>query len=444
MKSLAQLRQDASAIFSAGVKAADPLELIGRHVRLLDEGVLCAGAQRYELSGYDAIHVIGAGKASARMALAVEQLLGDRIRGGVVNVKYGHSLPLERIKINEAGHPIPDEAGIRGTAEIVNLLERARETELIISVLSGGASALLTAPAEGLTLEDKQRTTEKLLRCGAGIEEINTVRKHLSKVKGGRLARLAYPATLISLILSDVVGDPLDAIGSGPTAPDTKTFADCWEIIERYRVRGEIPPAALALLTRGASGEIDETPKAGDSVFRHVQNVIIGNNSLALAAAKQAAEALGYHSIILADSLDGQAIEAARVHAALAREILGQVAPIARPACVVSGGETTVTVRGTGLGGRNQEFGLAAAIEIDGHDEIVILSGGTDGTDGPTEAAGAIVDGSTIRRSKNKRLDAQQFLISNDSYHFLQSVGDLLVTGPTFTNVMDLRLILVG
>lgn len=444
MKSLAQLRQDAYAIFSAGVKAADPLDLIKRHVRLLDEGALRVGSQRYELCRYDAIYAMGAGKASARMALAVEQLLGDRIRDGVVNVKYGHSLPLERIKIHEAGHPIPDEAGIRGTLEIVNLFERAGKKDLIIFVLSGGGSALLSAPADGLTLEDKQRTTEKLLRCGAAIEEINAVRKHLSKVKGGRLARLARPATLISLILSDVAGDRLDAIGSGPTAPDTSTFADCWRVIERYRIAREIPPAARALLAQGANGQIDETPKAGDGVFQHVQNVIIGNNSLTLAAAKQTAEALGYHSMIFADSFGGQAGEAARAHAVLATEILGHRAPVPRPACVISGGETTVTVRGAGLGGRNQEFGLAAAIEIDGHDEIVVLSGGTDGTDGPTDAAGAVVDGSTIQRSRDKGLDAQQFLINNDSYHFLRSVGDLLVTGPTLTNVMDLRLILVA
>jgi hydroxypyruvate reductase len=441
---LAQLRQDAAAIFSAAVKAADPLKLIQRHVRLSDTGVLWAGAQRYELSRYDAIHVIGAGKASARMALAMEQLLGDRICDGVVNVKYGHSLPLERIKIHEAGHPIPDEAGIRGTAEVVHLSARTGERELIIFLLSGGASALLTCPAEGLTLEDKQRTTEKLLRSGAGIEEINAVRKHLSKVKGGRLARLSYPAALVSLILSDVVGDPLDAIGSGPTAPDTKTFADCWGVIERYRVREEIPPAALALLKRGVSGEIDETPKAGDPAFEHVQNFIIGNNSLALASARETAEALGYHTILLADSLAGEAIEAGRAHAQFAKNILSQAGAIPRPACVISGGETTVKVRGTGLGGRNQEFALAAAIEIHGYDEIVILSGGTDGTDGPTDAAGAVVDGSTVRRARTMGLDAQQFLTNNDSYHFLQPVGDLLITGPTFTNVMDLRLILVA
>jgi hydroxypyruvate reductase len=241
-----------------------------------------------------------------------------------------------------------------------------------------------------------------------------------------------------------VVGDPLDAIGSGPTAPDTKTFNDCLEVIERYRIAGEIPPAALALLTQGARGEIEETPRAGDVVFQNVQNVIVGNNGSALAAAQRTAEALGYHSIVFGDSLGGEAIEAARAHAALAGEILGHGAPIPRPACVITGGETTVKVRGTGLGGRNQEFGLAAAIEIDGHDEVVILSAGTDGTDGPTDAAGAVVDGSTIRRSRAKGLDAQHLLFNNDSYHFLQSVGDLLVTGPTFTNVMDLRLILVG
>jgi hydroxypyruvate reductase len=302
----------------------------------------------------------------------------------------------------------------------------------------------MSCPVENLSLQDKQAMTRLLLDCGAKIHEVNAVRKHLSQVKGGRLAKLAYPATIVSLILSDVVGDPIDSIASGPTAPDGSTFLDCWRIVQRYGLAERIPRSVRDFLQRGLQGIANETPKPGDPLFEKVQNVIIGNNRTALLAAKERAEGLGFNTLILSGFIEGEAREAGGFHAAIAKEILTTGNPVRRPACVISGGETTVTIRGDGHGGRNQEFALAAAINIEGMDGAVMLSAGTDGTDGPTDAAGAIVDGNTVQRAKTQGLDAGDYLQRNDSYHFLEATDDLLITGPTFTNVMDLRLVLVS
>jgi hydroxypyruvate reductase len=362
----------------------------------------------------------------------------------VVNVKYGHIFPLNKIKVNEAGHPVPDEAGFHGTEEIIQLLKKTEKNDLVLFLISGGGSALLPYPAEGLTLEEKQEVTKYLLEVGACIHEINAVRKHLSRVKGGRLAKLAHPSTLISLMLSDVIGDDLDTIASGPTVPDDSTFDDCLKVLEKYQMREKIPASVVELLEKGARGEVEETPKAGDPAFQRTQNMIIASNILAVQAAQRKAEELGYNTMILSTFVEGETKEAARVHAAVAKEILHTGNPVPRPACIISGGETTVTIRGKGLGGRNQEFVLAAVIDIDGLENVVILSAGTDGTDGPTDAAGAIADGSTVSRAKKKGMDAEYFLRENDSYHFFKPLGDLIITGPTHTNVMDLRLVMVG
>jgi hydroxypyruvate reductase len=438
-----ELRDDAWAIFQAGLKAVDPVEAVKRHVQVIAEA-LRVGEQRYDLPQLQRIFIIGMGKAGASMALAIEGLLGDRITEGIVNVKYGHVAPLSRITINEAGHPVPDEVGLRGTQQIIQLLEQTTETDLVICLISGGGSALLPSPAEGLSLEDKQRMTKLLLECGATIHEINAIRKHISQVKGGRLARLAYPSTLISLVLSDVIGDKLDAIASGPTVPDSTTFEDCLRVLDKYQLRTRTPKGVLDILERGAQGLIPDTPKAHDPAFQQTQNLIIGSNLLALHAAKKKAEQLGYQTLVLSSSIEGETREVAKVHAAIAKEILNSGLPIGQPACVISGGETTVTIKGTGLGGRNQEFVLSAAIEIAGLDGVVVLSAGTDGTDGPTEAAGAIADGATVQRARELGMDPPSYLQNNDSYHFFQPLGDLLITGPTNTNVMDLRLVLVA
>ena len=442
MFSLPQLRGDARGIFDAGLTAANPYDAVNRQVIRKGDTLTVAG-EPYDLSSYRNVYVVGAGKAAAKMASAVEELLRDHISSGIVIVKYGHKLPLSLVEIIDAGHPLPDEAGVAGTTRIIDLLRRATEGDLVVLLLSGGGSALLPCPVDEITLEDKIRTTQTLLDCGATIHEVNTVRKHISKIKGGRLARLAYPATLVSLILSDVVGDSLDVIASGPTVPDSSSFADCLRVIARYKLEEKIPPRVRAFLEAGARGEAEETPKAGDPIFQNVRNVIVGNNRTALEAARLRAEELGYNTLALSSYIEGEAKVVAAAHAAVAREIVATGTPIRRPACVLSGGETTVTVRGKGLGGRNQEFALAAAAAIDGAEGVVILSGGTDGTDGPTDAAGGVVDGTTLQRGRDKGLDAADFLRRNDSHTFLRAVGDLLVTGPTFTNVMDLRLVLI-
>ncbi len=442
MRSLKQQRRDAQAIFAAGLAAADPARLIQRCLQV-DGQVLRAGERLYDLTKHSDLYIVGAGKATARMALAVEALLGERIAGGIIIVKRGHRIPLRKVEVIEAGHPIPDQTGVNATESIIGLLRQTQKTDLILCLISGGASALLSSPIEGLSLQDKQQTTQALLECGARIQEVNAIRKHISRVKGGRLAGLVHPSTVLSLILSDVIDDSMDNIGSGPTAPDSSTFADCLSIIERYGVGEMIPVAVRSILKKGAAGEIVDTPKAGDPIFQKVQNLVIGNNRLALVAAKGKAEALGYHTLVLSSSIEGEAREVAIDHMIRARNVLSRSNPIRPPACIISGGETTVAIRGDGLGGRNQEFALAAAIEIDGLGGVVAFSGGTDGTDGPTDAAGGIVDGTTVQRGRDKGLDARSYLERNDSYPFLKTVGDLLITGPTLTNVMDLRVVLI-
>jgi hydroxypyruvate reductase len=438
-----KLRRDALGIFNAALKAADPAEAVLRHLRV-DKDVLIAGRTRYPLSGIQNIYVVGAGKASAAMAKAVERLLGRRITSGAVSVKYGHVAPVKRIRLLECGHPLPDQAGVDAAREIGGIVAGATPEDLVICVISGGASALLPFPAQPLTLEMKQATTKLLLNSGANIVEMNTVRKHLSSIKGGWLAALAHPARVLSLILSDVIGNSLDVIGSGITAPDSSTYADAVDILKRFDLLSRVPVPVRERLEQGVRGEVPETPKADHPAFTRTQNLIVGSNDLALNAARDRAKALGYNSIVLSSFIEGETRDVARVHTAIAKEIRANRRPLRAPACVISGGETTVAIRGNGKGGRNQEFVLAAALDIDGVEEVVVLSGGTDGTDGPTDAAGAIADGLTLSRAREQRLNAREYLTNNDSYSFFDPLGDLIKTGPTGTNVMDVRLVLVA
>jgi hydroxypyruvate reductase len=442
-KHISELRDDALSIFHTGLKAVDPKTAVRRTVSL-EGDALRIGSQCYALSDFDNIHAVGAGKASAAMVQALEDLLRDRLTDGIVNVKVGHGAAVNKVRIVEAAHPVPDDAGLQGTREIIQLLEKTSDRDLVICMLSGGGSALLPCPAPGITLADKQGVTQLLLECGANIHEINAIRKHISAVKGGRLAQLAYPSKLVSLILSDVIGDDLDSIASGPTVPDRSTFRDCMEILQKYTLMEDIPEAVRRTLEDGIEGRIAETPKAGDAVFTSTQNEIIGSNILAVRAAARKARELGYNPLTLSTMIEGETKEVAKVHSAIAKEVLKTGNPVARPACIISGGETTVTIKGNGLGGRNQEFALAAALEIAELDGVAILSGGTDGTDGPTDAAGAVVDGETVRRAEQLGISATEFLNRNDSYRFFERLGDLIITGPTLTNVMDLRLILVA
>lgn len=437
------LKRAARVIFRAALEAADPVEAVRRHVHLSGE-TLVAGGHRYPLRTVDRIWVVGAGKASAAMARAVEGLLARRIAGGLVNVKYGDTVRLRRIERNECGHPVPDEAGVRGAKRIAAIAQGAGQRDLLVCLISGGASALMPRPAAPLTLAEKQAVTKLLLACGADIQEINAVRKHISAIKGGQLARLASGAAVLSLLLSDVIGDGLDTIGSGPTAPDASTFADARAVLEKYALYAQAPAAVRQRIEAGMRGEVAETPKANDPAFRRVRNLVVGSNRLAVDAAAAKARELGFRPLVLSTTVEGETREVARVHAAVAREIVASGRPVRPPACVISGGETTVTLRGAGLGGRNQEFALAAAIDLAGCERVVVLSGGTDGTDGPTDAAGAVADGRTLARAARRGLDARRFLAENDSYHFFEPLGDLLKTGPTGTNVMDVRLLLVG
>ncbi len=422
------LRRHALAIFRAALRAADPAAAVERYLRARD------------LSRFRAIWVLGAGKAGASMGLAAERALGRRISGGLINVKDGHTARLRRIELNECGHPVPDARGAAGAQRMAELAAAADRDDLVLCLISGGASALSPLPAEGITLEEKQAVTRLLLACGADIHEINAVRKHISGIKGGQLARLAAPATVWALLLSDVIGDDLDVIGSGPAAPDASTFARALAILDKYGIGGSVPESVRGRLARGAAGEIAETPKPGDPLFRRVRNVVVGSNRLALDAAAREARRLGYRTLVLASGIQGETREIARMHAAIAREMAESARPLRPPACAITGGETTVTLRGQGLGGRNQEFALAAAIDIAGLKKTVIFSAGTDGTDGPTDAAGAVADGGTLARKP----EARAFLDANDSYHYFEALGDLVKTGPTNTNVMDVRLILVG
>ncbi|MFQ5988432.1 MAG: glycerate kinase [Candidatus Methylomirabilales bacterium] len=441
-KGNAQLRKAAGEIFHAALEAANPRTAIHRHLRR-DGERLQADGEVYELTGRR-IYVVGAGKASGLMAAAVEEMLGDRISAGVVVVKDGHSVPLRCVRIQEASHPVPDARGVEATAGILTLLDQADPEDLVIVLISGGGSALLPAPVGGTVLADKQAVTQELIRCGATIEEINTVRKHCSRVKGGQLARAVHPASCLTLVLSDVIGDRLDVIASGPTAPDPTTYQDALDILRRHGLQERVPASIRQYLQRGGRGELPETPKPGDACFEKTRHLIVGNNFQALLAARDRAAALGFHTLLLTAALQGESREVGRALGGLLLEMRGSGQPVPPPICLLLGGETTVTVRGHGKGGRNQELTLAVATAIAGEQDLVVFSAGTDGSDGPTDAAGAVADGETTTRAKKAGLDPLRALEENDSYHFFQGLGDLIKTGPTLTNVMDVTLLLAG
>jgi hydroxypyruvate reductase len=445
MKSLdtENMRRHAESIFLAGVRAVEPQTAIEKHCRI-DDNMMHVGGRAYDLDRYSHIYVIGCGKAAASMAAVMENMLDDRITAGIVIVKYQHTADLNRVQVVEAGHPIPDDNGCKGAESIVNLSRSADKQDLVICLISGGGSALLPLPAANLTLADKQETIKALLQCGATIHEINAIRKHTSAIKGGLLAREVFPAELLTLILSDVVGDDLDAIASGPCVPDASTYRDCLNIVAKYGIETVLPSRLRKHLQQGADGLIPETPDPGDKIFERTFPLIVGSNSEALEAAYISAVQMGYNSLILSSMIEGDTGQVAGTHGAIAREIVNTGHPTPMPACILSGGETTVVLKGDGLGGRNQQFALAAAIDIAGHEPIVVLSGGTDGTDGPTDAAGAFADGSTRHRAIQLGMDPLKYLADNDAYHFFERLDDLLITGPTGTNVMDLRVMLIG
>jgi glycerate 2-kinase len=442
MKEQKGLFKDAEEIFRTALAAVDPERLVRRCLKLRG-AKLSVDSKAYDLDNFERVIVIGAGKGSAPMARGVEKVLGKRIDHGLVIVKYGHTVPLEKVRIVDAGHPIPDKNGVVGAREILEILSGTGKRDLVISLFSGGGSALMDDFQAGITLADVQKATSLLLSCGADISEINTIRKHVSKVKGGRLARTASPSPMINLLLSDVIGDDLDVIASGPTVPDESTFADAMEVLERYGLKKRFPKRIMDYLKLGLTGKVSETPKRGDPIFNNITNRIVGNNRMALSAAASRAKRLGYRPLILSARLQGEAKEAAKFLTAVAKEVSEQDRPVKKPACLIAGGETTVTLCGKGMGGRNQETALSAAMEINGWVGIVFLSGGSDGTDGPTDAAGGMVDGKSLARAMKKSINIRSCLDRNDSYRFFKEFGGHLITGPTLTNVMDIVVILI-
>jgi glycerate 2-kinase len=404
--------------------------------------VLTVGPRRYDLRRYERVVVIGAGKATAPMARAMERILGRRLHSGLIIVKYGHAVPTARIAVAEAAHPLPDRAGQLAAERVRVLASSLTKHDLLIVLLSGGASSLMPAPVRGVTLADKQRVTRQLLRSGASIGEINSVRKHLSNLKGGRLAE-STKATVVTLILSDVLGDDLSTIASGPTAPDPTTYGEAIDCLKRYHVWSSSPPAVRAHLERGGRGHLSETPKPGSPVFRRVQHQIVGNSKLALAAVTRTTREAGLRTVIHSMTLTGEARVAGARFGALARAVLAKKSVASRPCCVVAGGETTVTVKGRGQGGRAQEFAVGAAKVIAGLPNVWVAAIGTDGTDGPTDVAGALVSGDTLVQAQSLGVDLDSALARNNTYLALRALQSHIITGPTGTNVNDLYLLLV-
>ena len=420
-------REAAQAIWQAALAAADVRPLVQRAMERL----------AVDLAPTGRVLVLGAGKASGAMAAAVETLLGDRVEDGFVVVKDGYTVPTRRVRLVEAGHPVPDARGERAAAALLDRARAAGADDVVFMLISGGGSALLPAPVPPVTLAEKRAVTQLLLAAGATITELNAVRKHLSLIKGGQLARAAAPARVITLVLSDVIGDPLDVIASGPTAPDSSTFRDAIAVLRKREVWAATPAAVRARLEAGARGDLEETPKPGDRIFARVSHHVIGNNALVTDAAVARAAELGYRPTLLTRALEGEARN-------VARELVARARALPPPACLIAGGETTVTVRGPGRGGRCQELALAAALALDGVDDVVVLAGGTDGTDGPTDAAGGFADGTSATRSRAAGADPDAALAANDAYAALAATGDLLVSGPTHTNLLDLYLVLHG
>ncbi len=439
-----EARELALKAIESAIEAVNPKRVIESRVSLSGD-ILRVDGRSFNLSRFRRVMVIGGGKASGSMAEAIEGILGDRIETGIVVIPHGtrDQYRMERIELHEAGHPIPDEDSVEGARKIIDLVSQTGEDDLVICLISGGGSSLMCLPRDGIPLQDKRRMTDLLLRCGANINEFNTVRKHISRFKGGSLAREVYPSTLISLILSDVVGDPLEVIASGPTVADPTTFKDATYVLKKYDIWDETPESIKRILQDGLRGSIEETPKPGDPIFERVHNIVVGNNRMASWAALKELKRAGLNTVFLTSFMEGEARDVGIMLAALAREVRASGSPVQKPAGLVVGGETTVTVTGTGKGGRNQEVALGAALKIDGLGDVLIASVSTDGVDGPTDAAGALADGYTIARSRRLNLNAEEYLRNNDSYNFFSKLGDLVITGPTGTNVNDISIVIV-
>ena len=436
-----QNRDKAEQIFISGVRSVLPDKLITNHISIKGS-VLKIDDLNFSLEDIRNIYVIGAGKASAAMAHYVETILGDRITEGHIVVKYRHSCKLKKIKVTEAGHPIPDLNGFRATEDILRIANQATENDLVICLISGGGSALMADLPEGCLPEELFIVNNLLIRCGASINEINMVRKHLSKVKGGQLSRAVWPGTLVSLIISDVIGNPLDVIASGPTVPDNSTFGEALKILENYQIINDITAGIKNYLKEGVQGLRSETPKPGDPVFAKTFNILAGTNLFALEAAKNRAVDFGFNTFIIDSKMHGDVIKVSQTIVDTALDYKNNT-ELRKPVCLLYGGETTIKITGAGLGGRNQHLALSTAIKLQNKPGITVLSAGTDGTDGTTNVTGAVVDSDTVHYALSGNLDPEKYLKEFDSYNFFKKAGGHVITGPTFTNVMDMVIVLV-
>lgn len=434
-------REIAEQIFAACVDRVIPSKLIPPIMSLKDSS-LKIGTHIFPLDNIENIYVIGAGKASASMAAEVEKILDTKITDGHVVVKYGHSCKLKYIRVTEAGHPVPDSNSFNATGSILKIAGDAGVNDLVICLLSGGGSALLADSPSGVTPEEMIKLNEILVGSGASITEINAVRKHLSSVKGGQLARVSFPATLITLILSDVTGDNPDVIASGPTVPDSTTFKDALGVLKSYNLISSVSVNINKYLEDGVAGKRPETPKSADPVFLKTTNLIVGTNKLAMEAGIIKAQEFNINSFVIDNQLQGDTVSVSEYIVNTALEFRKDINEV-KPVCLLFGGETTLTLGGSGKGGRNQHLALLCAILLENHPGITILSAGTDGTDGTTDAAGAVVDSDTIPAAIDKNLDPSKFIANFDSFHFFKKAGGHLITGPTMTNVMDIIIVIV-
>jgi len=432
-------RKLALNIIDAGINSILPANVIHQYIKLKGS-ILTIQDKSFNLSKFKRIFVIGGGKASGLMAKEIERLLGFKITGGLIIDHLG-TAKLKRIKMRKGGHPVPDADGTKAANEMLSLVSNLNKDDLVLALISGGGSALMSAPADGISLKDLQKANDCLLKSGADIIHMNCVRKHISSLKGGQLTKTAYPATVISIMFSDVIGDDLQVIASGPTVPDDTTFKDALNVVKRYKQPW--PKSVVKYLELGANGKVPDTPNSNSKIFKNTHNFILINAYTALQIMQEKARSLKLNSMIMSSTMEGEAREVGKMFGSIAQELLTHNIPLKRPAAILIGGETTVTIHGKGMGGRNQELVLGALKKLKGLDGVCLISAGSDGRDGPTDADGAVGDGKSYDLAHSLGLNIANYLENNDAYHFFKKTGDLLMTGPTGSNVADIMVIVV-
>ncbi len=437
-----KLRKDARMLFDRALEEADPGKCVLEHLEIQGDNLKVKG-EDFHLPDFESIYVVAFGKAASAMASAIEELLGERITGGIVVSNASCDGVFKNMDFHLSSHPVPEEKSVEAARKVVSLLEKSGKRDLVIFLISGGGSSILAMPSEGLTIEDKKTVTQKLMLCGADTSGLNTVRKKMSQVKGGGLLKKALPSKVVTLILSDVVGDRLEFIASGPTVPDTTTFQDAWRVIEALELEHKIPPRVVVHLEKGRRANTSPTIDREQYEKSRAKTIVVGNNHKAIYAMEKMAKEMGYNTLFLSSQISGEAREVAKVLAGIAFDIKRFGRPVKKPACILFGGETTVNVLGRGKGGRNTETALSFCFEIIGTDKIVGLFAGTDGIDGPTDAAGAICDGQSRLAARAMGISARDHLADNNSYAFFDKLGDLIKTGSTGTNVMDVGIVLI-